>query len=169
MSQLPGLFIGRFQPFHKGHLDGIQQILTHEKKVIIAIGSSEVFGTEDNPFTASERYQMIEASLEEAKIHEKQYRIIPVRDIHNDAKWVEHVRNTTPPFGNVYTGSSIVKKLFKKDGRHRVVTLKKNLKINGTLIRRKIKKGEENSLKSLVSNKALNLLQNFRNRLKFNV
>lgn len=169
MSQLPGLFIGRFQPFHKGHLDGIQQILVHEKKVIIAIGSSEVFGTEDNPFTASERYQMIEASLEEAKIPESRYRIIPVRDIHNDDKWVEHVRNTVPPFGNVYTGSSIVKKLFKKDGRHHVVTLKKNLKINGTLIRRKIKKGEENSLKSLVPNKALNLLQNFRNRLKFNV
>lgn len=146
MSELPALFIGRFQPFHLGHLDGVKQVLAHEKKIIIAIGSSEVFGTEDNPFTASERYQMIEASLQEAKIPDSHYCIIPVRDIHNDAKWVEHVKNTAPPFGNVYTGSPIVKKLFKKDGRHGVVTLKKTLKISGTLIRKKIKKGEKTAV-----------------------
>ena len=139
--KLPALYIGRFQPFHLGHLDAMMQIVACEPKIIIAIGSAEDFGTAENPWTASERYQMIESALRDAGVKRSQYVIIPVRDIHNDAKWVEHVRRLVPKFGAVYTGSPDVKKLFLQAGCE-VRSVKKNLKISGTMVREKIRSGK---------------------------
>lgn len=141
---MAGLYIGRFQPFHLGHLDAIGQILERESLVIIAIGSAEDSGTEENPWTASERYMMIEAALKEDKIPRSRYIIIPVRDIHNEAKWVSHVESLVPTFHRVYSGSPIVKELFKKDGKYKVVNLKKRLKINATTIRKAIRSEKKN-------------------------
>ena len=45
------LYIGRFQPFHLGHLHIVKYILEVSKEVIIAIGSSGSH-TVHNPFTA---------------------------------------------------------------------------------------------------------------------
>jgi len=36
------LFIGKFQPFHKGHLFALRQVLKKFDKVIIGIGSINV-------------------------------------------------------------------------------------------------------------------------------
>ena len=63
-----GLFLGRFNPFHKGHLMAIQQILAKENELIIAIGSSQQSHSLENPFTAGERVLMIHAAMKEAKI-----------------------------------------------------------------------------------------------------
>lgn len=138
---MSGMYLGRFQPFHLGHLDALKQVLKHEKHVIIVIGSAEDHGTSENPFTGSERYTMIDASLEEAGISRERYAIIPVRDIHNDDKWVEHVERLTPPFETVYTGSGTTKRLFKKNGKHTVHSVEKRLSISATLVREKMQKG----------------------------
>ena len=45
-----GLFIGRFQPFHNGHLQDIKNALKEVDELIIAIGSSQHFNTKENPF-----------------------------------------------------------------------------------------------------------------------
>lgn len=137
MPALPALFIGRFQPFHRGHLDALEQIFAREKKVIIGIGSAQYSGTEENPFTARERKKMIAAVLKKRYT----YAIIPVPDIHDDERWVAHVEKLLPLFGAVYTGSPIVKKLFKKDGKHQVRALKMRKKISGTLVRKKMREG----------------------------
>ncbi|MBP7820288.1 MAG: adenylyltransferase/cytidyltransferase family protein, partial [Candidatus Methanofastidiosum sp.] len=50
------LYIGRFQPFHLGHLHVVKLILNSSKEIIIAIGSSQVSHTIQNPFTAGERF-----------------------------------------------------------------------------------------------------------------
>ena len=55
------LFIGRFQPFHQGHLDAIKQI--SEDEIIIGIGSSQYSKTDDNPYSFEERQKMIEKTL----------------------------------------------------------------------------------------------------------
>src|SRR3954463_13877222 len=60
------LFIGRFQPFHKGHLTAINSI-TETKDIsslTISIGSSNKSFELSNPFTAAERQKMIESSLQ---------------------------------------------------------------------------------------------------------
>ena len=36
-----GLYVGRFQPFHLGHLEAIKHILKKVDTVIIAIGSAQ--------------------------------------------------------------------------------------------------------------------------------
>lgn len=136
------LFIGRFQPFHLGHLDVIKQILKKEKHLIIGIGSAENSRKKKNPFTASERYQMIDSALKEKKIPPEKYTIIPVRNIDNYDLWTKHVESLVPPFKTVYTGSSIVKKLFLKDGRFKVKDMKFNIQVCATEIREKMIEGE---------------------------
>lgn len=140
---MSALYIGRFQPFHLGHLDAVKQILKKEHFLIIGIGSAEDNYVPDNPFTASERYQMIEAALSEAKISKEKYSIIPVRNILNYMLWPDHVDLIFPPYERVYTGSAIVRTLYKKQGKHKVIEVAKNLPINSTEIRKKILTGKK--------------------------
>ncbi len=61
---MTAFIIGRFQPFHKGHLEIIKTILKDNDHVIIGIGSAQFSHTLTNPFTAGERYLMISNTLE---------------------------------------------------------------------------------------------------------
>ncbi|MBP9718800.1 nicotinamide-nucleotide adenylyltransferase [Candidatus Gracilibacteria bacterium] len=133
MSLRPALFIGRFQPFHIGHLDALHQICEAEKKaeIIIVIGSSESEESLENPFSLEERREMVEAGTKNINA---QISIIPVPDINNYHKWVEHVKGLVPAFGRVYTGSPIVSELFSK-AREKVVVLNKNRAVSATEIR----------------------------------
>jgi len=129
------LFIGRFQPFHLGHLSVIKTILQENDFLVIGIGSAEKSRTSQNPFTASERWGMITATLDVEKIPRKKYTIIPIRDINDYSRWVKHVVNLVPPFDCVYTGSPIVKKLFKKHGKYPIVPIKILKGITATHVR----------------------------------
>jgi len=51
------LFIGRWQPFHLGHLHIIDAALEAEKSVLIAVRETPI--DEANPYTAEERCEMI--------------------------------------------------------------------------------------------------------------
>ena len=64
-----GLMVGRFQPFHKGHLFLVRQILQDCDELIIAIGSAQFNYSYTDPFTAGERIMMIHAALVESKIN----------------------------------------------------------------------------------------------------
>lgn len=55
-----GLYIGRFQPFHKGHKSVIDKMLEECDKIIIAIGSAQAEFTENNPYRYEYRRWMIE-------------------------------------------------------------------------------------------------------------
>lgn len=146
-SKIPALFIGRFQPFHLGHLDALAQVFKKEKYVIIGIGSTEDDYTPENPFTAGERYQMIEAAILGKKIGgrvitRENFEILSARNIHHYSLWVKHLESLIPPFGKVYTGSSVVLRLFKEEGMHPIVKLQLNKKISATEIRRKMANGK---------------------------
>lgn len=134
-SQKSALFIGRFQPFHSGHLDALKQVFKKEKHVIICIGSAEDDYVPDNPFTASERYQMIEAALNAAGVGRDTYIIIPARNIKHYSLWTRHIEHLLPPFGAVYTSSLIVKRLFNVERVHPVFSLKKNIPVSATQVR----------------------------------
>lgn len=146
------LFIGRFQPFHLGHLDVVKKILEKHERVIIAIGSAEKNFLPDNPWTAGERFQLIEESLREAKIPAEKYCIIPIRNVNNYALWVNHINTYIPPYTHLFTGSEIVKACF--EGKyHRaneknkfgpeIFQLKRVLKISATKVREAILKGKK--------------------------
>ncbi|MDY6764546.1 MAG: adenylyltransferase/cytidyltransferase family protein, partial [Halobacteria archaeon] len=59
-----GFFVGRFQPFHRGHLHFTEEISTEVEGVIVGIGSAQESHTQHNPFTAGERVSMITKALE---------------------------------------------------------------------------------------------------------
>ena len=63
MFIMKSLFIGRFQPFHNGHLKVIKHLSTTYEEIIIGIGSSQYHNESENPFTADERKKMIEESM----------------------------------------------------------------------------------------------------------
>lgn len=124
------LFIGRFQPFHSGHLDAIKQISASE--IIIGVGSSQYSGTNDNPYSFEERKKMIEKSLG------KKSKIIAIPDIHDAKKWVAHVEKIVGKFDIVYTGNDMVRRLFEEK-YYKVKSLKININISGTELRKKMK------------------------------
>lgn len=111
-----GLFIGRFQPLHKGHIEIIKKILREVDELIIGIGSAQESHTLENPFTAGERELMILRSLAEEKIDLSRVHIIPIPDVNNNSVWVSHVLSLSPPFHVVYSGNPLVCRLFREAG-----------------------------------------------------
>ncbi len=137
-----GLFIGRFQPFHKGHLHIIKQILGEVDGLIIGIGSAQHGFTMENPFTAEEREEMISRTLSNEGL--KNFKIIPIPDVNDDDKWVGHVSRLVPEFDVVYSNNPIVKTLFTTAGKEvRNFSFFKREMCSGTEIRRRILVGEE--------------------------
>jgi nicotinamide-nucleotide adenylyltransferase len=137
-----GLLIGRFQPFHKGHVYVIKEILKEVDEIIIGIGSAQLSHTLENPFTAGGRVTMISKSLFENGI-KKNFYIIPINDVNNNSLWVSHVKSLTPPFQIVYSANPLVKRLFKEVGMEvRTPPLFNREKYSGTEIRRRILEDE---------------------------
>lgn len=108
------LYIGRFQPFHKGHLQLIKSIKDKYKEIIIGIGSAQYSNNVENPFSIQERKMMIEESLNENKI--TNYHIVEIPDIHNFPKWVSHVVSLVPKFDIVISNSELTSRLFENEG-----------------------------------------------------
>ena len=108
------LILGRFQPFHLGHLELIRAVKNRYDKIIIAVGSAQEKGTSENPFDKDERRDMIKLGLESADIFE--YDIVCIDDINNDEKYVTHVESIVPEFNVIYSGNELVLKLFKQAG-----------------------------------------------------
>lgn len=109
-----GLFVGRFQPFHLGHLGAIKNALEHVEELIIMVGSAEYSHSDKNPFTAGERVEMIRAALKEAGMDPGKYLVIPIRDVHIHATWVPFIVSQTPKFDIVFTNEALTSRLFKE-------------------------------------------------------
>ena len=60
-----GFLIGRFQPFHLGHLEAIKFALSKVEHLHVGIGSSNKSHEKRNPFTADERKKMILSSIDD--------------------------------------------------------------------------------------------------------
>ena len=108
------LLIGRFQPFHNGHMEVVKYIVSKYDAVIIGIGSAQYSHTTDDPFTAGERHLMISRSLENAGIHN--YYLVPIEDLHRNSIWVAHIESIAPPFDVVFANNPLTKRLFYERG-----------------------------------------------------
>ena len=111
-----GVFVGRFQPFHKGHLKAVKDILGKVDELVIVVGSSQYSHTLDNPFTTGERIEMIRRAMEEEGVSPSKYWIVPVPDVHVHMIWVAQVVGYTPEFDIVYTNEPLTRRLFIEAG-----------------------------------------------------
>ncbi len=130
------LFIGRFQPFHLGHVEVLKKF---DFEYVIAIGSAYESYTKENPFTAGERYEMIYKGMIEAGI--KNFHIVPVPDINRYGVYVKHLADITPSFDKVITNKKVIREIFEKEGYEVISTpLYKRKEYRGEVIRRRIAK-----------------------------
>jgi len=87
------VFVGRFQPFHNGHLEAIKWILKQAGEVSIVIGSMQEYGQINNPLDYKERKEIMELALSKASI--KNYRILGLPDFRNNAAWSKKLLEIT--------------------------------------------------------------------------
>jgi nicotinamide-nucleotide adenylyltransferase len=109
------LIVGRYQPFHLGHLAAVREALESCERLIIAIGSAQYSHTRENPFTAGERLEMIYSALRAEGLYDRT-NIVPVIDVNRYAVWVSHVRSLVPPFQTIFTNNPLTQRLFSESG-----------------------------------------------------
>jgi nicotinamide-nucleotide adenylyltransferase len=111
-----GLYVGRFQPFHLGHLSAIRDVLKEVDELVIVIGSAQYSHNLSNPFTAGERLVMVRGALEECKVDYGRVWIVPVPDVHLHMMWVSSLEGYTPHFDVVYSNEPLTHRLFTEAG-----------------------------------------------------
>ena len=111
-----GLYVGRFQPFHLGHLSAIREVLKEVDELVIVIGSAQYSHNVSNPFTAGERLVMVREALEEYGVDYRRVWIVPVPDVHLHMMWVSSLEGYTPHFDAVYSNEPLTRRLFTEVG-----------------------------------------------------
>ena len=138
-----GLMMGRFQPFHLGHLDLVKQILKECDEIIILVTSAQFNYLEKDPFTAGERIEMIHNSLKESDVDLNKCIVLTLENQFNIAMWSSYLKSMLPRFDRVYSGNDYVKMLLKDSGIEvtKPVFLDRTL-YNATKIRSMIASGD---------------------------
>lgn len=107
-----GLLIGRFQPFHLGHLDALHFALSKVDKLWVGLGSSNKPTQKNNPFSAEERKKMILDSIDDSS--KKRIEIYFIPDLENHIKWIELIDTIVPKFDIVFTNDELTQHLYSK-------------------------------------------------------
>ena len=138
------LFVGRFQPFHHGHLHAIRKILEESDDLLIVVGSAQMSHEPDNPFTAGERLEMIRKALAASDVPMEKYMLIPIPDAPAHRVWVSQVESQTPHFNVVFTNQPLTKRLLVEAGYEvRGIELHMRKKYEATEIRHRILSGKD--------------------------
>lgn len=93
MDYKVAVFIGRFQPFHNGHLQVIEHGLQIAERVIVLVGSATAASSPKNPFTYEERKTMIlGASVKDTSRYNRVI-VQPLRDYYyNENAWLADIQ-----------------------------------------------------------------------------
>lgn len=86
------VLIGRFQPFHMGHLALLQHALSISKRAVVVVGSDKKHRSYKNPFTLEERERMIRSTIDSDS--NARTSIVGVADApYNDSVWIAAIQN----------------------------------------------------------------------------
>ena len=114
----PGFVVlGRFQPFHKGHAamiiaaENFRKENNPELKLIIAVGSSNRSQTLKNPWSDSERIEMILFWLDNEVNFEAS--IVSIPDIEDPPNWVSHAERYHGKKGVFFSSDSSTSELYE--------------------------------------------------------
>ena len=92
-----GIFIGRFQPVHQGHIHALGIAASQVDKLYILLGSANACRSIKNPWTYKERVDMIRSKLWTNHISNVEF--VPLNDYpYNDTQWIAEVRATAEHF-----------------------------------------------------------------------
>lgn len=136
------VFLGRFQPFHIGHMSIVEKIFQQDfQRLLLIIGSADKSGTDENPWNVQEREEIIRASIP-LELQEK-IDITPLADVPDDDVWCENLKVLLPPEVTLFTGNDWVKSICERHGIQTDWIGAYYIDISGTKIRDMIQKGED--------------------------
>ena len=99
-----GIFIGRFQPIHSGHVDALVKAAKQVDTLYVLIGSANQCRSIKNPWTYSERARMVGEALSSKGVYN--CHILPLNDYqYSDTQWMADVRATAEQY---ITGTPIL-------------------------------------------------------------
>ena len=134
-----GLLVGRFQPFHYGHLAAVRYALRKVEYLYIVVGSAQLSHERDNPFTASERIEMIKGALDAGGVDGGRWMAIPIPDADSHAVWVSTVKSMVPRFNIAFTNDYLTFRLLQEEGLHvKAVPYFKRAEYSATNVRTRI-------------------------------
>lgn len=152
------LFIGRFQPFHKGHYHAVKDA-RKRYTLIVGIGSSEQMNTADNPLSFNERRKILRNCFSNLTV-------MPIPDQNDNEVWLDEVARRFD-FDRGISGNDLVQRLFRsRDWEIDDPDFLKPDIYSGTHIRDRIAAGED--WEALVPACSRELLEryNFEERVK---
>jgi len=133
------LIIGRFQPFHLGHLYLIKKALEKADKIIIGIGSANITDV-NNPIDFETRKKVIKAVAYKEKFENRLSKIVPLNDFFNDKKWLDNLKKQIGNFDIALGNNDWTNNILEKTG-YKIFKVKyyKRLLCEGWRIRKLIK------------------------------
>ena len=160
-----GFLIGRFQPFHLGHLEAVNFALSNVVRLYIGIGSSNKSNQLRNPFTSEERNEMIVSSLDEKTL--QRVSIYDIPDVGDHSKWIQSIDKIIPKYDTVLSNDDFTQSLYERNDKKIIpVVLKSRADLSGTNIRKLIQ--TDGNWSNLVPDGTKNILLKIdaKNRLK---
>ena len=129
-----GLLIGRFQPFHLGHLEALRFALSKVDNLWVGLGSSNLPAQKNNPFSADQRKEMILSSIDDSM--KKKISIYFIPDLDNHIKWIEKIDTIVPKFDIIFSNDELTNHLYsKRDVQVIPIPFLNREKLSGTNIR----------------------------------
>ena len=137
------LLIGRFQPFHNGHLYLMKKALLSADKLIIGIGSANVTD-KNNPYSVGLRQLIIKTMIKEENLSDKIVQIILLDDFHNDEKWLKQINEKSKKFDLVVGNNKWTNRILERAGYPILrVGFYKRYQYEGEKIRQLMKEGKK--------------------------
>lgn len=137
-----GLVVGRFQPFHKGHLYLFKKAIKVSYKIIIAVGSSNIKDG-DNPLSYSKRVKMLRKVIANEGWEERILKIVPSPDDPSDDIWLKLLLKNTGKFDVGIGNNDWTNGILKKAG-YKVLEVPylKRIEYQGVIIRKLFEEGK---------------------------
>ncbi|MFB5601624.1 MAG: nicotinamide-nucleotide adenylyltransferase [Nitrosopumilus sp.] len=160
-----GLLIGRFQPFHLGHLAALQFAIPKVDKLWLGLGSSNKPIEKNNPFSIEERKKMILSSIDDSI--QNKISIFPIPDLDNHVKWIQNIDTIVPDYEIIFSNDPMTEHLYSKRNVQVIaIPFLKRDQLSGTRLRDLIKSDQK--WDDLVPEGTKLILENLdaKNRLK---
>lgn len=120
------LFIGSFQPLHRGHTRAIRHIAARFPKIIIGIYAADLKHTHDNPLSYVERRRMLEEILSTISLKEDEreidtplpdvhFSIVPLPHLTDKAAWLTALHQACPTLDVVYTNCPVLENTLQEE------------------------------------------------------
>lgn len=126
-------FIGRFQTFHRGHKDVVEQY--SEEDLVIVIGSAGKSRTDENPLNAQEREEIIRECFPDIEIFK-------IQDQESDEAWLREVLEKTNA-EKIVSGNEKVQKIAEDRAKVEKPRMHQPEIYSGSEVRRRINSGGE--------------------------